>query len=386
MCVVVLCSQLVGAAFSDVYETDWYYNDVNAAVKRGLINGKSETQYAPNDNLTYAEAVKLASCMNKLAKEGNSEFGSDEIWYAPYVAYAKNNGIISKDYNWNESITRADYMEIFSKALPEEQLGAMNSVPYGAIPDISVSDPYAKAVYKLYRAGIVQGSDELYSCKPNDNIKRSEVAAILTRMMDINARKHFDISYVPGGKYSTGYELYNAKLAEYEAAANLTTEELSNKHDSLEGTINYTMVFNTSMYGGTLAYTLYDIDKNGVNELILSNTQTVIDVYTQTDGSLIKLFEDCYFGDKVRLHILTDGSLLAEGASSAFSSQYEAYKLGADGYSLTETENGYFNDMGEDEYMSDHTYLSMNEYESKVQNYLSKSIMDEFVWNLFVIK
>ena len=51
----------------------------------------------------------------------------------------------------------------------------------------------AAAIYKLYRAGIVQGIDAAHNCNPDSNIKRSEVAAILTRMMNDEARIEFGI-------------------------------------------------------------------------------------------------------------------------------------------------------------------------------------------------
>lgn len=73
-------------------------------------------------------------------------------------------------------------------ALPE-----INSVPDNSIPDVPVTRAYAPEVYKLYRAGILQGSDAEHSCKPLDNIKRGEVTAILTRMMDNTKRVRFSI-------------------------------------------------------------------------------------------------------------------------------------------------------------------------------------------------
>ena len=50
------------------------------------------------------------------------------------------------------------------------------------------------AIYKLSRAGIVTGSDKEHNCKPNTNIRRSEVAAILTHMMHANKRQSFALS------------------------------------------------------------------------------------------------------------------------------------------------------------------------------------------------
>jgi hypothetical protein len=110
------------------------------------------------------------------------------------VDYAKTNGIISSDYSWNTNATRAGYIDIFAKSLPDSALRQINTVDDGAIPDVPMSHPNAAAIYKLYRAGILEGSDAARSCNPSANIRRSEVAAILTRMMDVTARKHFTLT------------------------------------------------------------------------------------------------------------------------------------------------------------------------------------------------
>ena len=182
-----------GIVFTDVPTDAWYYGDVEYAVEMGLINGKTTTTYCPDDNLTYAEAVKLAACMNQLYNEGAITLKNGNPWYQTYVDYCIDNGIIDKEYNYNEKATRSGYMDIFAYALPDEALKAINSVPDDSIPDVPSKKAYAPGVYKLYRAGILQGSDEAHSCKPLDNIKRSEVAAILSRMMDETKRVKFSM-------------------------------------------------------------------------------------------------------------------------------------------------------------------------------------------------
>lgn len=177
--------------FTDVKANAWYYDDVKNACDMGLINGKTATQFAPNENLTYAEAVKLAACMHERYTTGAVTLGNGSPWYQTYVDYAKANGIISKNYSWNAAATRAGYMEIFANALPDKALAAVNTVQDGAIPDVSMAHPQAAAIYKLYRAGILQGNDALHSCNPSSNILRSEVAAILTRMMNVDKRLSF---------------------------------------------------------------------------------------------------------------------------------------------------------------------------------------------------
>ena len=181
--------------FTDVPEREWYYEDVKLAYESGLINGKSDTSFAPDDNLTYAEAVKLAACMHQLYTTGKVTLapGAGE-WYDAYVDYAKTNNIIAKDYAWNTPATRAGYMEIFASALPDDALAAINTIPGGSIPDVAMTHAQAAAIYKLYRAGVVQGVDTVTrACNPGSNIKRSEVAAILTRMMNPDKRVKFEM-------------------------------------------------------------------------------------------------------------------------------------------------------------------------------------------------
>ena len=185
--------------FTDVKPDSWYYEDVDNAVRLGIINGKTETTFAPDDNLTYAEAIKLAACMYQLYKDGSVYLVlGGNPWYQTYVDYAKDHGIITENFfykvsNINEKATRAGYMEIFASALPDEALECINNVPDGSIPDVPMVHESAIGIYKLYRAGILTGVDANHNCKPEDNIKRCEVAAIITRMMDKTKRIKFSM-------------------------------------------------------------------------------------------------------------------------------------------------------------------------------------------------
>ena len=175
--------------FTDVNTTtgSWYYNDVLLAVQLGLVNGKSAAEYKPGDNITYSEVIKLAAVMHQLYTDGKVTLapstGAGVQWYQSYVDYCKTNGIITKEYNYTENATRAGYMVIFAKALPDEALPAINYIPDYAIPDVPMLEDYTAPIYKLYRAGILQGTGDDHRCNPNNAITRAEVACILTRMM-----------------------------------------------------------------------------------------------------------------------------------------------------------------------------------------------------------
>lgn len=181
--------------FTDVKESDWFYNDVMTAHKNGLINGKSENLYNPGDNMTYAEAVKLACAIHQLDRDGKVTIPNGSTWwYSTYMDYALTNGIIEEDLSKkaNDPITRKEYVYIFYKALPEENFKEINSIGADSIPDVEAGKYYHR-IYTFYRAGILTGSDAKGSFSPDSNIKRSEVAAILTRLFDNSARKSFTL-------------------------------------------------------------------------------------------------------------------------------------------------------------------------------------------------
>ena len=182
--------------FSDVPQNAWYYSDLSAAYDAGIINGKTLTEFKPNDNMTCAEAIKLAACLHQRNRDGRVTIkSSGSPWHKPYVDYCLENEIISKyvEYDFNAPITRAEYMTIFAKALPDDKLLAINYVDDNDIPDIQFGHPTYASVYKLYRAGIVGGSDSAHNCNPDSNIKRSEVATILARMMFVEKRIRFSM-------------------------------------------------------------------------------------------------------------------------------------------------------------------------------------------------
>ena len=184
--------------FVDVKKDAWYHDEIVEAVYTGIINGKSETIFAPDDLLTYAEAVKLAACMSQVYLNGNVTLTLGTPWYQPYADYCRINNITTKNYYYDANATRAGYMEIFANALPDSAFEDINNIPNGSILDVKTSASYAHYVYKLYRAGIVTGVDALHNCKPDDNIKRSEVAAIISRMMNDDKRIKFDMPDTSG--------------------------------------------------------------------------------------------------------------------------------------------------------------------------------------------
>ena len=180
--------------FSDVSSSDWFYENVRASYEYDLINGYNDGKFHPNENLTIAQAIKLAACLNSLYSSGTADFASSTPWYQTYVDYAQRNGILTRTFaDYDAHASRREFAAVLAGALPRGALQPINSIADGAIPDVPASAEDADAIYLLYRAGVLTGSNG-GRFKPDDTIRRSEAAAILTRMAVPSLRQKVEIS------------------------------------------------------------------------------------------------------------------------------------------------------------------------------------------------
>lgn len=190
--------------FVDVRSTDWFYDNVAALYEMGLTNGQGDSaHFAPHSDMTVAEVLTMAARLRSLYDFGNSEAGAgffqteDAIWYAPYVAYLKYTRVIGNelDHRLPFPATRAEVAHILANALPDEIFEDINAdvvtVGYAMgryIRDVNDYTPYRGEILSLYRRGIVNGVDSIGSYDPYSMISRSEVAAMVTRMVDDELR------------------------------------------------------------------------------------------------------------------------------------------------------------------------------------------------------
>lgn len=179
--------------FTDVSQSSWYAENVATVYELGLVNGKSETEFVPEGNITIAESITLATRIHNTYCGTNYAFASSSPWYQTYVDYATENDIIKTGQfeNFDNLATRSDFATIMANSLPKKEFNVINNIVHGNIPDLYAYMPCAESVYTLYNAGILSGSDEYGTFFPYSNIKRSEVAAIIARIALRSQRKEF---------------------------------------------------------------------------------------------------------------------------------------------------------------------------------------------------
>jgi S1-C subfamily serine protease len=187
--------------FQDVSPASWYAMYVQAGYEYGLLGGRQAGQFAPSAHLTVAEAVKLAVSLHSVYHTGKAAFASAAPWYKPYVDEALKKQIIPAPYDdYNRPVSRAEFAEMLSRALPDGALPAINTIYDNAVPDVAMSDSFSGAVYRLYRAGVLRGSDRFGTFRPFDPLSRAEAAAIVARAADTGFRERLTLPSVLNGE------------------------------------------------------------------------------------------------------------------------------------------------------------------------------------------
>jgi len=82
--------------FADISETAWYHQCVDYAVRKGLMFGKSNTVFAPNEKLTRGQMMALLYRLEgEPDVEAQTPFADvkQELYYAKAIAWAYANGI-----------------------------------------------------------------------------------------------------------------------------------------------------------------------------------------------------------------------------------------------------------------------------------------------------
>lgn len=179
-----------GSEFNDVKTEDWFSQDVASVYEMDLMSGRGKGVFAPTDNMIVAEAMTIATRLHSIYYTGKAVSGQSTPWYQFYADYCKNNNIVDPtNYELKTPITRGQFAEMFFNAFPAEALEEISAVQDDVLPDVKMNDPFSKAIYALYRAGVIVGQDSNGTFAPNSNIRRMEVAAITSRMAVASKRQ-----------------------------------------------------------------------------------------------------------------------------------------------------------------------------------------------------
>lgn len=177
---------------------NWAKADIELMASLHLLKGINETSYAPSNDMTRAEFVTLlARVLGLELVEGVSSFEDVDanIWYAPYVEAAYKagviNGVSETKFAPTDKITREQMATIIMRAY--NQLTNSDYTERATSDEVRFADEAQIALY-AYKAvmvandlGIITGVTKT-TFVPKANATRAEAAVMIKRLLEAIGR------------------------------------------------------------------------------------------------------------------------------------------------------------------------------------------------------
>lgn len=182
-------------SFGDVASVkDWAGRQIQVAAAKGILDGRAANQFVPNDSVTRAEfakmIVKTFGLEDASAKES---FGDvlDTDWFQPYVAAAVKAGIVNgrsdTSFEPNATVTRAEMATMASRALNKileyKPIATVEVALKGFADSGSIHSTLQEGVALAAEQGIVVG-EENNKFNPNADSTRAQAAVVIYRLLN----------------------------------------------------------------------------------------------------------------------------------------------------------------------------------------------------------
>ena len=148
----------------------WAKDAIDFVSARGLVNGMTDTIYAPNNSTTRAQLWTI------LARQNDADLNGGNTWFENAQNWAKAKGI-SDGANPNAAINRAQMVTMLWRAVGQPAAGGA-----ATFTDVSADSYYAGAVSWAVENGVTTGVGG-GRFDPTATCTRAQIAAFLARSM-----------------------------------------------------------------------------------------------------------------------------------------------------------------------------------------------------------
>lgn len=175
--------------FGDLNGYDWASREIEVLAAKGIIQGKSDQSFDPGTPVTRGEFITLLMRTLSLSAKTSASFADvqESDFFYNEVRVAKALGIVNgKEENRfapNERITRQEMMTMTARALKQAGVLTAAAVPTGlsGFTDHQEIAAYAEeSIAQLLNQKLIQGSGSLL--EPLKSATRAEVAVLLYRI------------------------------------------------------------------------------------------------------------------------------------------------------------------------------------------------------------
>lgn len=181
--------------FKDVVQKDWFFKAVMYMYNKGLISGTDVKQFSPNMNMTRGMFVTVVGRICEAEGEGIANNGCEfadvkqDMYYAKYVQWAKDNGIASGSDDGNfypdQNISRQEMLVMLrnlAKHMDKEITVKGNKTVDGFHDYDQIESWAVSAANWAYSNGIVSGRDGNLLA-PKATATRAEVSQIFMKYL-----------------------------------------------------------------------------------------------------------------------------------------------------------------------------------------------------------
>ena len=181
----------VDEPFIDVAEGDWFYDAVVYAYQNELMDGVGGNRFAPNSETTRAQLVTILYRLEgQPAVSGDLPFTDVEagIWYTDAILWAAQNNIVNgvsdTEFAPGDDLTRQQLVTILYRYAEAKGYDVSASADLSGYPDADQVQDYAQpAMAWAVAENIIQGMED-GTLKPAGNASRAQIATILMRFCE----------------------------------------------------------------------------------------------------------------------------------------------------------------------------------------------------------
>ena len=174
--------------FEDVNLDAWYHEVLDKAVELGLLKGTSDETIEPNGDMTRAMLVTvLYRLEGEPEVEGEMPFAdcAADTWYSDAVIWAYENeiinGISETEFAPNANVTREQFATILYRYAKADEAEASALEEFEDADEVSAWA--LEAMQWACAEGIITGNGD--NVLPQDDATRAEAAAMLVRYIDL---------------------------------------------------------------------------------------------------------------------------------------------------------------------------------------------------------
>lgn len=216
----------VEAGYTDVTEANWFYEAVTYVTENGLVDGETETTFAPSADMTRADMIvalyRMAGSPEVTGENPFTDVAADADYYAA-VIWGTSNGVINgtseTTFSPDDSLQRQAfatmlyrYAELMAadettdetapaEEVPAEETGAEDVLAQYADAD-SIQAYAREAMAWAVTAGLFQGDPD-NNLNPRVNATRAEVATLIMRFAEMTAAEEAPEDAIGGADEAT---------------------------------------------------------------------------------------------------------------------------------------------------------------------------------------